>query len=97
MRILSHSVKVICTNIVDSGLGMTTFQIFKKVDEDQNVTNAALSTVCNIVNDFLPLWPVSLSNNQGVFHCVELILQVFVEDGLMDNLVQLLNTQDADL
>jgi hypothetical protein len=59
VRVLGRAVKVIRTNIVDSGLGKTVFQIFKKQDEDRNVTNAALSAVCNIVNDFSPLRPVS--------------------------------------
>lgn len=55
------------------------FKIFKKEDEDRNVTNAALSAVCNIVIEFSPLQPV------------------FIEDGLVGRLVQLLNTQDPDL
>jgi hypothetical protein len=52
-------VSVIRTKIVDNGLGMTVFQIFKKEDEDRHVTNAALTAVCNIVNDFSPLRAVS--------------------------------------
>lgn len=48
------------TTIVDSGLGLTVFSIFKKRDEDANVTNAALQAVCNIVIDFSPLRPVRL-------------------------------------
>lgn len=44
---------------MDSGLGMTVFQIFKKEDEDRRVLSAALSSVCNIVNEFSPLRPVS--------------------------------------
>jgi hypothetical protein len=59
VRVLSRAVAVIRTNIVDSGLGMTVFKIFKKEDEDRHVTNAALSAVCNIVNEFSPLRPVS--------------------------------------
>jgi armadillo repeat-containing protein 8 len=59
VRVLSRAVAIIRTNIVDSGLGATVFQIFKKEDEDRNVTNAALLAVCNIVNDFSPLRPVS--------------------------------------
>jgi hypothetical protein len=45
---------------VDSGLGMTVFQIFKKEDEDRRVLSAALSSVCNIVNEFSPLRPVGV-------------------------------------
>jgi hypothetical protein len=58
VRVLSRAVAVIRTNIVDSGLGLTVFEIFKKEDEDRHVTNAALSAVCNIVNEFSPLRPV---------------------------------------
>lgn len=49
---------VLRTNIVDSGLGMAILSLFKKREEDPNVTNAALSAVCNIVIDFSPLRPV---------------------------------------
>lgn len=59
VRVLSRAVAVIRTNIVDSGLGLTVFEIFKKEDEDRHITNAALSAVCNIVNEFSPLRPVS--------------------------------------
>lgn len=59
VRALSRAVIVLRTTIVDSGLGMSIFSIFKKRDEDANVTNAALSAVCNIVIDFSPLRPVS--------------------------------------
>lgn len=60
VRALSRAVTVLRTNIVDSGLGMTIFSLFKKREEDANVTNAALSAVCNIVIDFSPLRPVRL-------------------------------------
>jgi len=59
VRVLGRAVSVIRTKIVDNGLGMTVFQIFKKEDEDRHVTNAALTAVCNIVNDFSPLRAVS--------------------------------------
>jgi hypothetical protein len=59
VRVLSRAVAVIRTNIVDSGLGLKVFQIFVKEDENRHVTNAALSAVCNILNDFSPLRSVS--------------------------------------
>jgi hypothetical protein len=59
VRALSRAVAVIRTNIMDSGLGMTVFHIFKKPEEDRNVTYASLSAICNLVNEFSPLRPVS--------------------------------------
>lgn len=58
IRALSRAVAVLRTNLVDSGLGMVVFQVFKKEDEDRRVLSAALSAVCNIVNEFSPLRPV---------------------------------------
>ncbi|KAL0946370.1 hypothetical protein HGRIS_012601 [Hohenbuehelia grisea] len=55
IRALSRSVAVLRTSLVDSGLGMAVFEVFKKEDEDRRVTAAALASVCNIVNDFSPL------------------------------------------
>jgi len=55
IRALSRAVAVLRTNIVDTGLGIAVFQIFKKEDEDRRVLSAALSAVCNIVNEFSPL------------------------------------------
>ncbi|KAJ6523494.1 ARM repeat-containing protein [Mycena vulgaris] len=61
VRALSRAVAVLRTNIVDSGLGMAVFQIFKKEKgEDRRVTAAALAAVCNIVNEFSPLRPIYL-------------------------------------
>jgi hypothetical protein len=89
VRALSRGVAVLRTNIVDSGLGMRVFGVFKrgvrgvgvvtgvgkekiKVEgegggaevpeeevEDRRVLGAALAAVCNIVNEFSPLRPVS--------------------------------------
>ncbi|KAJ7109549.1 armadillo-type protein [Mycena crocata] len=65
VRALSRAVAVLRTNIVDSGLGMAVFQIFKKEEgEDGRVTSAALAAVCNIVNEFSPLRPIYL--DQGL-------------------------------
>jgi armadillo repeat-containing protein 8 len=98
VRVLGRAVKVIRTNIFDSGLGKSVFQIFKKQDEDRNVTNAALSAMCNIVNEFSPLRLVSLVIcPRGSFDRVDLVLQDFMEDGLVERSIQLLNTQDPTL
>ena len=43
------------TNIVDTGLGMSVFQLFMKQDEDRRVMHAASAVMCNIVTDFSPL------------------------------------------
>jgi hypothetical protein len=55
VRALSRAVAVIRTSILDSGLGDLIFSLFKKEDEDLRVTSAALSAICNIVNEFSPL------------------------------------------
>ncbi|KAH7923488.1 ARM repeat-containing protein [Leucogyrophana mollusca] len=58
VRALSRAVAVIRTNLMDTGVGLTVFQVFKKPDEDPRVTYAALLAVCNLVNDFSPLRPI---------------------------------------
>jgi hypothetical protein len=60
VRALSRAVSVIRTNVVDTGIGKTVFQILKKSDEDRRVTHAALLAICNLVNEFSPLRPVSV-------------------------------------
>ncbi|SJL09728.1 uncharacterized protein ARMOST_13109 [Armillaria ostoyae] len=62
-----------------SGLGMVVFQVFKKEDEDRRVLSAALSAVCNIVNEFSPLRPV------------------YLDQGLLPRLIQLLGSGDPTL
>ncbi|KAJ7080182.1 armadillo-type protein [Mycena belliarum] len=90
VRALSRAVSVLRTNIVDSGLGMAVFQIFKREGkgdtdgekregEDSRVTAAALAAVCNIVNEFSPLRPI------------------YLDLGLMPRLVQLLQGRDPTL
>jgi hypothetical protein len=102
VRALSRAVAVLRTNIVDSGLGMAVFQIFKKdADEDRRVTAAALAAVCNIVNEFSPLRPVSGGLTDG---CSELecslperllsILQPLL-DFLLPNLLLFLANSDC--
>lgn len=54
-RALSRAVAALRTNIVDTGLGMSVFQLFMKADEDRQVMHAASTVVCNIVTDFSPL------------------------------------------
>ena len=50
------------TNIIDSGLGMKVFEIFKKEGEERNCVGASLATMCNIVVDASPLRPVSAAS-----------------------------------
>ncbi|KAH9930763.1 ARM repeat-containing protein [Fomitopsis serialis] len=55
VRSISRSVAVLRTNIVDSGVGMAAYRLFQKQDEDRQVTFAASSVVCNLVNECSPL------------------------------------------
>lgn len=95
VRALSRAVAVLRTNIVDSGLGMVVFRMLKKEDEDRRVLSAALSAVCNIVNEFSPLRPVS------AYFCLFRLnadrYQIYLEQGLMPRLVQLLGSGDPTL
>lgn len=59
IRALSRDAAIIRTNLTDSGAGLALYQVFKKEDEDPRVISAALAVVCNLVNDFSPLRPVS--------------------------------------
>ncbi|PCH37902.1 ARM repeat-containing protein [Wolfiporia cocos MD-104 SS10] len=59
-RALSRAVAVLRTNIVDSGLGMAVYRLFRKADEDRHVAFAASAVVCNLVNDCSPLRPTLL-------------------------------------
>jgi hypothetical protein len=61
LRALSRAVFIIRTNIMDTGIGMELFAIFKKEGENPRVTFAALNVICNLVNDFSPLRPVRLT------------------------------------
>jgi len=64
VRALSRSVAVLRTNIVDSGLGMAVFRMFLKQDEDRQITFAASSVICNLINDCSPLRTVVM--DQGL-------------------------------
>ncbi|OJA13588.1 hypothetical protein AZE42_02727 [Rhizopogon vesiculosus] len=57
LRAFSRAVAAIRTNIIDTGIGMELFAIFKKEGEDPRVTYAALNVICNLVNEFSPLRP----------------------------------------
>ncbi|EGN95883.1 hypothetical protein SERLA73DRAFT_162574 [Serpula lacrymans var. lacrymans S7.3] len=61
VRALSRAVAILRTNIMDSGLGSSLFQIFKKEEEDPRVTAAALAAITNMINDFSPLQPKLLA------------------------------------
>ena len=55
VRALSRAVSVLRTNIVDSGLGLAVYQLFRKSDEDPRVLLAASAVICNLVTDASPL------------------------------------------
>lgn len=63
VRALSRAISVLRTNIVDSGLGLAVYQIFRKTDEDPRILHAASTVICNLVMDASPLQPVSLSHS----------------------------------
>ncbi|THV06214.1 ARM repeat-containing protein, partial [Dendrothele bispora CBS 962.96] len=79
VRSLSRSVAVLRTTVVDSGLGMKVFELFKRESEDRRVVGAAVKSVCNIVCEFSPLSPI------------------YLEQGLMPRLVQLIASPDPSL
>ncbi|KAH7908768.1 armadillo-type protein [Hygrophoropsis aurantiaca] len=62
VRALSRAVAVLRTNVMDTGVGLTLFKVFKKQDEDPRVTSVALATVCNLITDFSPLRPTLLED-----------------------------------
>lgn len=59
VRALSRAVSVLRTNIVDSGLGLAVYQLFRKADEDLRVMLAASAVISNLVTDASPLRAVS--------------------------------------
>ncbi|OJT08728.1 Armadillo repeat-containing protein 8, partial [Trametes pubescens] len=54
-RALSRAVSALRTNIVDTGLGLSVFQLFMKQDEDRQVMHAASAVICNVLTNFSPL------------------------------------------
>lgn len=59
-RALSRAVSALRTNIVDTGLGLSVFQLFMKQDEDRQVMHAASAVICNVLANFSPLRTVSM-------------------------------------
>ncbi|KAI5124564.1 hypothetical protein M0805_003084 [Coniferiporia weirii] len=55
VRALTRSVRVLRTNLLDSGVGLTLCEMVEREDEDRRVTNIALAGLCNLLNDFSPL------------------------------------------
>ncbi|KAK7472436.1 hypothetical protein VKT23_000551 [Stygiomarasmius scandens] len=79
VRALSRSVAVLRTSVVDSGLGLKIFELFKSESEDRRVVGAAVKAVCNIICEFSPLKPI------------------YLDQGLMPRLVQLISSPDPSL
>lgn len=59
-RALSRAVSALRTNIVDTGLGLSVFQLFMKQDEDRQVMHAASAVICNVLANFSPLRTVGM-------------------------------------
>ncbi|PAV23692.1 ARM repeat-containing [Pyrrhoderma noxium] len=55
LRALSRSVSVLRTSILDSGAGNCLCEIIQKPDEDPRLINIAMTSICNLVNNFSPL------------------------------------------
>lgn len=96
IRAISRGIAVLRTNLVDTGIGMLVFGILKKEDEDRRVLSAALSAVCNIVNDFSPLKQVSTAR---IFNRVGFMfrVQVYIDEGLLPRLMQLIECGEPTL
>lgn len=92
VRALSRGVGVVRTGLVDSGIGLRVFEVFKKEGEDRRVLGAALAAVCNIVNEFSPLKPVrSAPLCSSCWWTDGPCTQIYLSQGLMPRLVQLLD------
>lgn len=76
---------------------MAIFTIFKRREEDANVLNAALSAVCNIVVDFSPLRPVCFTEYLYLLGSTDLCVKIYLEQGLMERLRELLPLGDPAL
>lgn len=59
-RVLCRSISVLRTSVVDSGMGITLFDMINKPDEDSRVKVAALAGICNLLNDFSPMRAVRI-------------------------------------
>ena len=54
-RSLSRSVRVLRTNLFDSGISASVCDVVNNQDEDMRVTNIALGAFANLANSFSPL------------------------------------------
>lgn len=59
-RVLCRSISVLRTSVVDSGIGLTLFELVQNPEEDTRIKVAALTAICNLVNDYSPVRVVSL-------------------------------------
>ncbi|KAH0826946.1 armadillo-type protein [Lanmaoa asiatica] len=97
IRALSRDAAIIRTNLTDSGTGLALYQVFKKEDEDPRVTSTALAVVCNLVNDFSPLRPVSSALRTRRRLLRRMVDKVMLADGLLPRLMQLAGMEDQDI
>lgn len=97
IRALSRDAAIIRTNLTDSGAGMALYQLFKKEDEDPRVIFAALAVVCNLLNDFSPLRPVSTTLRTCRSLLRRMIGKVMLADGLLPRLMRLSRTEDQEI
>ncbi|KAF8522202.1 ARM repeat-containing protein [Hysterangium stoloniferum] len=59
-RVLCRSISVLRTSVVDSGMGISLFDLIRNPEEDIRVKVAALAGICNLLNDFSPMRVVLL-------------------------------------
>lgn len=97
IRALSRDAAIIRTNLTDSGAGLALYQVFKKEDEDPRVIFAALAVVCNLVNDFSPLRPVSTTLRTRESPLRRTIDKVMLSDGLLPRLMRLSRNEDQEI
>ena len=97
IRALSRDAAIIRTNLTDSGAGLALYQVFKKEDEDTRVISAALAVVCNLVNDFSPLRPVSPTLQFLISLFKKMAVKVMLADGLLSRLMQLSAMEDPEI
>jgi len=59
-RVFCRSISVLRTSVVDSGIGLTLFELVQNPEEDTRIKVAALIAICNLVNDYSPVRVVLL-------------------------------------
>ena len=96
VRALSRAVSVLRTNIVDSGLGLAVYQLFRKTDEDLRVMQAASAVICNLLMDASPLRTVG-AISPGCVGTLLMSKQVLLDKGVIDRLVQMMRSGEPDL